>query len=302
MKHAVRSSLLLAAALWLAVTASGGAAHACLNANHRHRVLLGVTSAGPVVLELDLHRDPAQQGNNVELVTWSGDARIHVPASKDPIQRLPAFTFSSRVHYGSRPSHAKLLAEFRDAFDAAVASAQSNAARIDGFVPAPTPTLELCNSRRRCGLRIELAPNGQPLLVAEASPQAVKAPVDLPPRFLREATDLYGTLEDFFTGLEPRRVLSYPTAAGTVLVVDVGVRAGDPEAGDAGAVDEPADRVWPGCRAKRTSPYPPAAATLEHGAQVEVIIPLGAASRRAPGTVVRPCGNRRTATPTQSPR
>lgn len=303
MKHTVRSSLVLAAALCLAAAAAGSAAHACLNADHRHRVLLGVASAGPVFLELDLHRNYDEDDKGVVL-TWTGEVSLRTPAGKDPIQRLPAFETSRRIEVGrSRLTPARVLAGFRDAFDRAVADARTQAARLDGFVPAPTPMLELCGSGRRCGLRIERQPGGPPMLVADAAPAPVRVPIDLPTRFLQEATD-NDTLDDFLAELKPHRVLSYRTTAGTVLVVDIGVRAGEPSGGPDAGFDEPADRAWPPCLPKHASPFAAAAPTLQHGAQVEVVVPLGAARRRAPAAPapVGRCGKAGTALPSQSRR
>jgi len=258
---------LLAAAGLVPVAGAGRPAHACLEAYHARRILLGASEAGLVILELDWDRTAPR-----ESVRWRGPARVGLLGPGQQLRDLRELGVSDVEIDPQQPDRM-----FEQQIRAGLAAARS----YPGFLPADFPRHRSCDFQTRCG-SVELRDDGsgRAALVVAAGGAPVTVPLTLSAHFLKrsQAVARSGKPEDLAADLRLVSLLSYSIAGREVLVVDLGI--GD----EAYSPGQPA--VWPPCGCKEWPRCPPLATTFHHGTQFEVVVPL--ATPPLPATAAAP--------------
>jgi hypothetical protein len=231
-------------------------AHACFNAYHKRQIVLGSSRGRVVVLDLDLKRVDLGERSTPR---WRGPARIGLVGEEGRALRETRKLAAVDVKWDA------LEKEIGRRIGVALSAARS----YPDFQPAGMPRHQPCDFEASCeGVRLRFDRARGPLLSIARGGSTLEVPFVLP--------DNYGLSDDAFpSDKEPLvswfhlvSLLSYEIGGREVLVIDVG--AGDEERGD----DEAA--FWPPCGCESVERCPPLAATMHHGSQLEVVVPLAA--------------------------
>ena len=237
-------------------------AWACFNASHARRIVLGSSRGAVVVLELDWMRvDRGPEGT----LRWKGPVRVGLldaPGEKlRDVRKLPAADFKLGRH-----------SDDTDAIKREIRAGLAVARSYPGFRAATLPQHQSCDFERSCdGIRIGVDDGGIALFVTQPGAE-LKVPVALPKGGdFDDGGDAPTTKDELMSWLELVSLLRYDVDGREVLVVDLG--GGDHERGQSEA------GLWPPCGCEDVSRCPPVAATMHHGSQFEVVIPLATPAR-----------------------
>ena len=239
-----------------AVTAMPALARACLNAHHMRRVVLGSSTNGVVVLELDWKRTSDGDFKDVRL---KGPARVGLLASEGTALQDARSLGTADVPDERRQDPA---AAFKKYLRTGLTAARS----YPGFRPAGMPRHLACDFERNCGrVRLETAGDAAFLIVARERGAPVRVPVELSQSAIDDAV-LKTTKAELASDLVLVSVLSYDLGGREVLVVDLGT--GEP-------YYSPGEQaIWPPCGCREFTRCPALATTMHHGSQFEVVIPM----------------------------
>jgi hypothetical protein len=241
----------------LVAAVAPGEARACFNAYHARRIVLGSSGGAVVVLELDWKRDDRGPG---ETLRWRGPVRVGLLAAPGAklrgVRELPVADFKLGRHLDDA---AVIKREIR----AGLAAARS----YPGFRAVGLPEHRSCEFQRSCE-RVRIAvESGEIALIVTQKGAPLEVPVTLPKDgYFDDVDDSPPTKEELLSWLRLVSILSYDIDGREVLVVDLG--GGDEESG------ESEDGLWPPCGCNDVARCPPVAATMHHGTQFEVVVPL----------------------------